>query len=193
MSVVQVLAAAFALMGPAHQQPAGCPPAAPAEVRAHRRFRRGLARELHRLHRAAGGRPPRERTHAPPRLPDCPRVRHRRFRALAARELHRLHDLVVREAARRMREEGYRSPRQAAWDCIHRHEGAWDANTGNGYHGGLQMDWSFMRAYGPEFVARWGGAENWPPWAQVRAADRAYEAGRGFGPWPNTAAACGLR
>ncbi|HXH87243.1 MAG TPA: hypothetical protein VNI55_01370, partial [Gaiellaceae bacterium] len=25
--------------------------------------------------------------------------------------------------------------------CIHRYEGAWNANTGNGYFGGLQMDY----------------------------------------------------
>ena len=33
--------------------------------------------------------------------------------------------------------------------CIHSHEGAWDANTGNGYYGGLQADMEFMSAYAP--------------------------------------------
>ena len=66
------------------------------------------------------------------------------------------------------------------------------SNTGNGYYGGLQMDWRFMQRYGPEFVARWGTADNWPVWAQLEAAARAHDSGRGFTPWPNTARACGL-
>ena len=76
--------------------------------------------------------------------------------------------------------------------CIHRFEGAWDSNTGNGYYGGLQLDRAFQRLYGPEFVARFGTADNWPVWAQLEAAVRAYESGRGFAPWPNTARVCGL-
>ena len=36
-----------------------------------------------------------------------------------------------------------------------------DANTGNGYHGGLQMDKTFQLAYGPAFVRRYGWAHNW--------------------------------
>jgi len=76
--------------------------------------------------------------------------------------------------------------------CIHRFEGAWDSNTGNGYYGGLQMDLSFQGRYGPEFLARWGTADNWPAWAQLLAGARAYQAGRGFTPWPNTAHFCGL-
>lgn len=76
--------------------------------------------------------------------------------------------------------------------CIHRHEGAWTADTGNGYFGGLQMDWGFMRTYGGDYLARWGTADAWPAWAQIEVAERAYRAGRGFEPWPNTARACGL-
>jgi hypothetical protein len=79
-----------------------------------------------------------------------------------------------------------------AFLCIHRYEGAWDSNTGNGYFGGLQMDVGFMRSYGPEYVQRWGTADNWPVWAQLQTAVRAHESGRGFTPWPNTARACGL-
>ena len=79
-----------------------------------------------------------------------------------------------------------------AFTCIHRHEGAWNANTGNGYYGGLQMDWNFMRAYGPEYLRAWGPAHNWPPSVQIAVAIRAYLSGRGFGPWPNTARVCGL-
>jgi hypothetical protein len=76
--------------------------------------------------------------------------------------------------------------------CIHHYEGAWSSNTGNGYYGGLQMDLTFQSIYGAEFLNRWGTADNWPVWAQLRAAVRAYQSGRGFGPWPNTARACGL-
>lgn len=80
----------------------------------------------------------------------------------------------------------------ADFDCIHRYEGAWNANTGNGYYGGLQMDLGFQSRYGPEFARQWGTADNWPVWAQKVAAVRAYQSGRGFYPWPNTAHVCGL-
>jgi hypothetical protein len=79
-----------------------------------------------------------------------------------------------------------------AFQCIHRFEGAWDANTGNGYYGGLQMDLSFQSRYGARYLGRYGTADRWPVWAQLDAAARAYHAGRGFQPWPNTARACGL-
>lgn len=75
------------------------------------------------------------------------------------------------------------------WLRVHLCEGAWTANTGNGYYGGLQMDWSFMRSYGGEFLGWWGTADRWPAWAQMTAAERAYRSGRGFGPWP----VCGFR
>lgn len=80
----------------------------------------------------------------------------------------------------------------SAFTCIHGYEGAWNANTGNGYYGGLQMDSNFQATYGPDFMAKWGSADKWPPWAQIQAAVRAYNSGRGFYPWPNTAAMCGL-
>lgn len=83
------------------------------------------------------------------------------------------------------------------WRCIHEHEGAWNANTGNGYYGGLQMDIGFQSTYGSEFMRRWGTADRWPVWAQLRAAERAYWGYRGygpryFGPWPNTSRMCGV-
>jgi hypothetical protein len=31
----------------------------------------------------------------------------------------------------------------ALWNCIHNGEGAWNANTGNGYYGGLQMTYGW--------------------------------------------------
>ena len=80
----------------------------------------------------------------------------------------------------------------SAFLCIHHYEGAWDANTGNGYYGGLQMDRRFQSLYGSDFLARWGTADNWPAWAQLQVAVRAYRSGRGFYPWPNTARVCGL-
>src|SRR5579862_6395018 len=73
--------------------------------------------------------------------------------------------------------------------CIHHYEGAWNADTGNGYYGGLQMDYGFMQRYGADFLERWGTADNWPAWAQLQASVRAYRSGRGFWPWPNTAQA----
>lgn len=79
-----------------------------------------------------------------------------------------------------------------AFACIHHFEGAWTSNTGNGYYGGLQMDLSFQARYGAPFVALWGTADRWPAWAQLQTAVRAYQAGRGFSPWPNTARFCGL-
>jgi hypothetical protein len=82
------------------------------------------------------------------------------------------------------------------WRCIHEHEGAWDSNTGNGYWGGLQMDWGFMHTYGPEFIRRWGLAHRWPVWAQLVAAERAFHGFAGFGargysPW-GTRGMCGV-
>jgi hypothetical protein len=49
-----------------------------------------------------------------------------------------------------------------------------------------------MRRYGADYVERWGTADGWPAWAQLDTAERAYRAGRGFFPWPNSARACGL-
>ena len=74
--------------------------------------------------------------------------------------------------------------------CIHRYEGSW-TDPGSPYWGGLQMDMNFQRAYGPEFLSRWGTADHWPIYAQLEAAERAI-AVRGFSPWPNTARDCGL-
>ncbi len=80
----------------------------------------------------------------------------------------------------------------AQWLCIHAGEGAWNSNTGNGYYGGLQMDWDFMSTYGPELLRSKGPANNWTPLEQMIVAQRAYDSGRGFYPWPNTARDCGL-
>jgi hypothetical protein len=79
-----------------------------------------------------------------------------------------------------------------AFTCIHHYEASWDANTGNGYYGGLQMDIPFQSRYGPAYLNRYGTADRWPVWAQLEAAAKAYRSGRGFWPWPNTARVCGL-
>lgn len=86
-----------------------------------------------------------------------------------------------------------RLSRFASWVCIHGHEAPWnDAN--DPYWGGLQMDRGFMRAYGSDMIRRHhGGLANvWTPAEQIIVAERAYDSGRGFGPWPNTARDCGL-
>ena len=77
--------------------------------------------------------------------------------------------------------------------CIHGHEGAWNAYSPAGYYGGLQMDWSFMRTYGPDKLARYGGrdARYWSPGDQLAVAMRAVRV-RGYAPWPNSASACGV-
>ncbi len=84
----------------------------------------------------------------------------------------------------------------AKWACIHEHEGSWTANTGNGYNGGLQMDSGFQHTYGPEFIRRYGLAHQWPVWAQLVAAERAFYGfagygGRGYSPW-GTRGMCGV-
>lgn len=80
---------------------------------------------------------------------------------------------------------------ERAFLCIHSHEGTWDDDDAP-YWGGVQMDLDFMRTYGPEFFKAWGTADNWPRSVQLAVAMRAYLAGRGFHPWPNTARRCGL-
>ena len=96
---------------------------------------------------------------------------------------------VSRHAERRARVSGWLV---RALTCIHRYEAAWNANTGNGYYGGLQMDLPFQSHYGEAYLDRYGTADRWPVWAQLEVAARAYRSGRGFWPWPNTARVCGL-
>jgi hypothetical protein len=124
----------------------------------------------------------------------------RRFasaRGASGRETLRLWQRRSALAAVAVSEHGLAAPSIPPWLgdsflCIHRYEGAWNSNTGNGYYGGLQMDMPFQGRYGTDFLQRWGTADNWPVWAQLQAAARAYQSGRGFSPWPNTARACGL-
>jgi hypothetical protein len=83
-------------------------------------------------------------------------------------------------------------PSESDWDCIHRGEGDWNSNTGNGYYGGLQMDLEFQRTYAPAFLLRKGTADRWTRLEQIWVAERARRSGRGYYPWPNTARMCGL-
>jgi resuscitation-promoting factor RpfA len=75
--------------------------------------------------------------------------------------------------------------------CVHRYEGPWNANTGNGYYGGMQMDKRFARTYGGWIVRHHGLPHAWRPATQLLVAYRGWLA-RGWYPWPNTARICGL-
>lgn len=82
-------------------------------------------------------------------------------------------------------------PHERQWWCIHHYEGAWN-DTGSPFWGGLQMDWSFQKTYGGMQWKLYGTADHWTPLEQMWVAERAFYAGRGFYPWPNTARYCGL-
>jgi hypothetical protein len=95
-----------------------------------------------------------------------------------------------KKAALRKR-QAHNPPRLGAWLCINRFEAHWnDPNAP--YYGGLQMDISFQRTYAPELLRKKGTADKWTPIEQIWVAERAYRAGRGFTPWPNTARFCNL-
>ena len=100
-------------------------------------------------------------------------------------------DLWRRRAAI-ARRKALHPPHRRQWQCIHSYEGRWQANSGNGYYGGLQMDISFQRHYGAWLLRRKGTADKWSPLEQMWVAERAHRSGRGFFPWPRTARYCGL-
>jgi hypothetical protein len=101
-----------------------------------------------------------------------------------------------RDRAAVMRRRAQRPPHKAAWRCLYLHERSpsmgWKTRTGNGYYGGLQMDWSFMRTYGAWLLRTKGTADRWTALEQMWVGEKALRAGRGFYPWPNSARACGL-
>lgn len=111
------------------------------------------------------------------------------------RYLDRLEELWQRRA-QQARQRAARPPHLQAWLCIHRFERnpgqGWGTRTGNGYYGGLQMDLGFQRKYGTHLLRSKGTADRWTRLEQMWVAERAYRAGRGYWPWPNTARACGL-
>jgi hypothetical protein len=86
-----------------------------------------------------------------------------------------------------------RSRRFPALLCIHHYEGSWVAYSPAGYYGGFQMSLTFMRHWGADKLAKYGGrdARYWSPADQLAVASRAVSH-LGYSPWPNTAAACGL-
>jgi hypothetical protein len=101
-----------------------------------------------------------------------------------------LSDLRERRASLQ-RKRAWNRPHEAAWRCIHRHEGRWnDPNAP--YYGGLQMNRQFQRAYGRYLFRLKGTADSWSPAEQMWTAERAFRSGTGFRPWPNTARYCGL-
>jgi hypothetical protein len=116
-------------------------------------------------------------------------------RATNVRYLNWLEEVWQRRAHRARRRAAH-PPHLSAWLCIHRYERnpaqGWATRTGNGYYGGLQMDLGFQRRYGSHLLHRKGTADRWTRLEQMWVAERAYRAGRGFYPWPNTARACGL-
>ena len=73
--------------------------------------------------------------------------------------------------------------------CIHRHEGAWNANTGNGYFGGMQFLASTYRSVGGRADGR---ADLDTPREQLYRAWLVWR--RDGGSWREwgTARACGL-
>jgi hypothetical protein len=98
---------------------------------------------------------------------------------------------VWRKRAVTHRRKAHSPPHHRAWQCIHRYEGRWN-DPNPPYYGGLQMDITFQRLYGADLLRRKGTADKWTPVEQMWVAERAYRAGRGFHPWPNTARYCGL-
>jgi hypothetical protein len=98
---------------------------------------------------------------------------------------------VWRKRAVKHRRKAHRPPHRHAWRCIQRYEGRWN-DPNPPYYGGLQMDMAFQRMYGSDLLRRKGTADRWTPVEQMWVAERAYRAGRGFYPWPNTARYCGL-
>jgi hypothetical protein len=124
-------------------------------------------------------------------VPPPPRLGWRRS-SLRVQLIHQAH-VLGRYRAQARRPLRLRLERFEAWVCIHRHEAAWN-DSGDPYWGGLQMDRSFMLAYGRDMIARHRGglADTWTPAEQIVVAERAY-ATRGYAPWPQTSRSCGVR
>jgi resuscitation-promoting factor RpfA len=98
---------------------------------------------------------------------------------------------VWSKRAARVNRTYVRPPHTRAWLCIHRGEGSWRAATGNGYYGGLQMSWGFMRHYGAYLIRVKGAANRWSPLEQIWTGEHGRRV-QGWGAWPSTSRACGL-
>jgi hypothetical protein len=100
--------------------------------------------------------------------------------------LHWIDRLWMRRRIYWRRASSQKRIHRSLWLCIHSREGAWNANTGNGYYGGLQM------------TSGWGGVARpdlLTPAAQMELAERGYRAsGYSVGwleqQWPNTSPPC---
>jgi len=114
-----------------------------------------------------------------------------RLRPVRHASLRRAHRIWRRRAAAVRRRFAAGPMHRSAWLCIHRYEASW-RNDGGPYYGGLQMDIGFQQHYGRVLLVAKGTADHWTPLEQMWIAEKAYRAGRGFYPWPNTARNCGL-
>jgi hypothetical protein len=128
---------------------------------------------------------------------DRARRYNRKLERLLHREVSRAerNERILRRSRTRIRRVLGTSPLGNHWLenaflCVKSYEGRWN-DRGDPYWGGLQMDWSFMRTYGREYVQFWGPASNWPRSVQIAVAIKAWIS-RGFGPWPTTRRYCGL-
>jgi Transglycosylase-like domain len=73
--------------------------------------------------------------------------------------------------------------------CVHSYEGGWQANTGNGFYGGMQFLHSTWVSNGGRRYAEFPHQAT--PHQQLRVAFRLWQRA-GWYPWPNTARMCGL-
>jgi hypothetical protein len=82
--------------------------------------------------------------------------------------------------------------RQDAWDRLARCEssGNWSTNTGNGYYGGLQFNWSTWRSYGGGAFAR--TADRATRSQQIAIAEKVLRT-QGWKAWPTCSRKAGLR
>jgi resuscitation-promoting factor RpfA len=72
---------------------------------------------------------------------------------------------------------------------VHRSEGSWTANTGNGFYGGFQFA---LGTWTSQIVGGTVRPDLTTPREQLYRAWRLWRV-MGWSPWPNTARACGLR
>lgn len=99
--------------------------------------------------------------------------------------------IIVGSALAKQKEFSYYPPHYKGWICIHNREAktaGWQANTGNGYFGGLQMSYNWENVIP-------GKASNLPAIAQMWAAEligARSEFSYSFmsGQWPNTFPPC---
>lgn len=123
--------------------------------------------------------------HLRPGVAKCSQLRFDRPAARCYR--HRLGYRFHKQRVERLRPRPTLS-HLAGWLCIHSREGAWNANTGNGYYGGLQMTYGWLG-----YIS--GRASDMSPMAQMAAAEGGYQMS-GYsdawmrGQWPNTYPPC---